>query len=103
MITYFLYKIFHIFDKHLRMIRVGAIGRIGQPEILPNYNAIFIARVKEFIIAYLAYPITNHGKIHFFVVANRNIIFAPTVTKHVFAETPVAAKRNKPFSIYIHS
>jgi len=47
--------IFSIIHKQFRIIGIRTVGRIGQPEILPNHYPVTVASLIKFIIAGLAY------------------------------------------------
>ncbi len=91
--------IFCVCDEHFRIIRVRTVGRICQPEILPNHYSVFVARVIEFLIANHADPIAHHREVHVCVVSDCDVIFTCTVIQVGFAEAPVSATPDEAFPV----
>ena len=92
-------QVLHILQEEIIVIRFGAVPWIGQPEILPHHNSMTVAGFIERFIADLPDPVTNHGEVHFAVVAYGDVVFARAVAKHRFAESPVAAARDESASV----
>ena len=92
-------QVIRVLQEEVVVIRFGAVPGIGKPEVLPHYNAMTVAGFIKGFIADLADPVADHGEIHLAVVADRGVVFARTVAKHGFAESPVAATRDESASV----
>ena len=63
------------------IIGVGAVSRVGQPEVLPHHNAVAVARLIKFLVAGLAYPVAYHVTVHVAVVTHGHVVLAATVVE----------------------
>ena len=73
--------IFEVINKHIRMDGIGAIGRIGEPEILPDHNSIGVASIIKCFVINLTHPISDHIKIHVLVIPDSCVVFAGTIAQ----------------------
>ena len=94
-----LHIIFGIGDEHVGIIRIGTVGRIGQPEVLPDHNAVLVAGVIQFFVANHTHPVAQHGEVHVGMVGHSCLVFASAVVKVRFAEAPVTATADKTASV----
>ena len=84
--------IVRIVHEEFFVIRIRAVGRIGQPEILPDHDAVTVAGLIEFLIAGLPDPVAYHVEIEEFMIPHDYIIIARSKAQIQFAEAPVAAE-----------
>src|SRR6185312_5172103 len=75
-------KVPRVREEHGVVFRNGTVPGIGQPEILPDDDAVTVAGFVEGVVADLADPIANHREVHFAVITHRGVIFARAITKH---------------------
>ena len=80
-----------IVKEHLFVKRVGAVAGVGQPEVLPNHDAILVASLIKLFVASHAHPVTYHVKVHVAVILHGNVILATTIQEVLLAEAPVSA------------
>src|ERR1035438_7996117 len=91
-----------IWQEHGIVVGVGAIPGIGEPEILPDDDAVAVAGFVELVLADLAHPVADHVEIHFRVIAHGGVVFAGAVAQHAFAEAPTAALGNEAAAVDPH-
>ena len=60
---------------------VGAIPRIGEPEVLPDEEAVAVGGLVEFAVPGLADPVAHHGEVHVAVVTHGGFVLAGTVAQ----------------------
>ena len=94
------HEVIGILHEHCIVVRVGTVQRIRKPEILPDHNSVTVACVIECIVSGLTYPVSDHRKVHFFVITDGNVIFPRAVTEHRFGKAPVASPPDKPSSVH---
>jgi len=84
----------HVLDvaqEHVVVVGIGAIQRVGEPEILPHDDAKLVAGLEELVVADLPDPVADHGEVHVAVVAHGGVVLAGTVAQHGLAKAPVPA------------
>ena len=91
--------IFRIGDKHFRIIRIGSVGRVSQPEVLPDHDTVAVTSLIKLLVADHADPVTHHRKVHIGMVSHGNIIFAAAIVQIRFTEAPVTASADKATAI----
>ena len=80
-----------------RVVRwIRSVGGIGQPEILPDHDAVAIAGLEESVITDLADPVSDHREAHVAVVAHRRLVFPGAVQQVRLRKTPVATATDQP-------
>ena len=79
-----------IVNEHVGIIGIGAVGGIGQPEVLPYHDAVFITRFIQLFVANHAHPVAHHGEVHVLVIGDGCLVFTSAVVEVYFAESPVA-------------
>ena len=84
-----LHIVLGIGDEHIGIVWVGAVGRVGQPEVLPYHDAMAVAGFVQLFVANLSYPVTHHGEVHVGMMGYGYVVFASAVVEVVFAESPV--------------
>jgi len=95
MVTETFHIILSIGDKHLRIIRIGSVGRIRQPEILPDHDTMTVASLIQFLVADLSYPVTHHRKVHISMVSHGDVVLTTPVIQVRLTESPVTATADK--------
>src|ERR1019366_4296052 len=102
MAAYAEHVVLNVAQEHGIIVGIGAIPGIGQPEILPDDDAVAVAGFVELVLADLAHPVADHVEIHFRVIAHGGVIFAGAVAQHAFAEAPTAALGNEAAAVDPH-
>ena len=92
--------IFRIGDKHFRIIRIGSVGRVSQPEVLPDHDTVAVASLIKLLVADHADPVTHHRKVHIGMVSHGDIIFTAAIVQIRFTEAPVTTTTDKATAIY---
>ena len=82
-----------VLHEHRLVVGIGSVPGVGQPEVLPDHDAILVAGVIELTVANLSDPVADHVHIHVAVVAHVGIVFASAVSQVGLREPPVAAQR----------
>ena len=90
-----LHIVLGIGNKHCQVIRIGTVGRIGQPEILPDHDAISVAGIIQFFVANHAYPVAKHGEVHVCMISHGSLVFAAPVIQVRLTEAPVTTTANE--------
>ena len=80
-----------ILEEHLLVFRIGAVVGICQPEVLPYHDAMTVAGLVEFLVAYLSHPVAHHVQVHVAVVAQGDVVVAGRIVEVYLTEPPVAA------------
>ena len=93
--------VFGICDEHILIVRIRTVGRIGQPEVLPYKDTVFVACVVELFVTRLAHPVAYHIEIHLLMIRDRLVVFIGTIAEEIFAEAPVAALREEAVAVDI--
>ena len=88
--------------EHVLILRVWSVAGVGEPEVLPHHDAIFVASLVELLVAGHAHPVANHVEVHVAVVTHGDVILAASVEQVLLAEAPVAAERNEAFAVDVH-
>ena len=94
-----LHIIFGIRDKHVGIVGVGTVSGIGQPEVLPDHDAVLVAGVIQFFVTDHAHPVAQHGEVHVGMIGHGCLIFASAVVEVRFAEAPVSTAADKAPSV----
>ena len=94
------YIVFRIGDKHFRVIRIGTVSRICQPEVLPDHDTVAVTGFIELLVTDHADPVTHHRKVHIGMVSHGDIIFTAAIVQIRFTEAPVTATTDKATAIY---
>src|ERR1039457_1859141 len=102
MAAYAEHVVLNVAQEHGIVVGIGAIPGIGQPEILPDDDAVAVAGFVELVLADLAHPVADHVEIHFRVIAHGGVVFAGAVAQHAFAEAPTAALGNEAAAVDPH-
>ena len=84
-----------VVEEELVVVGIGAVPRIGEPEVLPDDDAVAICGVVEELVVGLADPVTNHVEVLVSVEAHGDVVLAGTVAQHGLREAPVATARNE--------
>ena len=85
--------------RHRVVIGDWAVPWVGEPEVLPDHDAVAVACFVKCVVADLADPVADHGEVHLAVVAHRGVVLASAIAQHRFAEAPVAAARDEAAAI----
>ena len=89
------YIIFRIGDKHFRIIRIRSVGRVSQPEVLPDHDTVAVASLIQLLVADHADPVTHHREVHIRMQSHSNVIFAGAIVQVRLTEAPVTATSDK--------
>ena len=96
------YVILGIGDEQVRIIRIGPVSRIGQPEVLPDHDTVTVASLIEFFIADHAHPVAQDVHVHIGMISDSCIVFTSAVVQVRLTESPVAAASDEAPSVDIH-
>ena len=91
--------IFGIGNEHLGVIRIGAVGRVGQPKVLPDHDAVAVAGFVKLFVTDHADPVTHHREVHIGVIGHRDVVFATAIVQVRLTKTPVSAATDKATSV----
>ena len=75
------HRILHVAQEEIPVVRVRAVGRVREPEVLPDDDAVPVAGLVELVIGGLADPVADHGEIQVAVIADGDVVLAPAVTQ----------------------
>ena len=89
-------------EEHVLVLGVGSVTWVGEPEVLPHHDAVFVACVVELFVAGHAHPVSYHVEVHVAMVAHSNVVFACAVEQILLAESPVAAQRYEASAVDIY-
>ena len=89
-----------IFQEHRVVVGIRSIDGVGEPEILPNHDAVAVASLVKFAVARLSDPISDAIQVHFAMVAHRRVVFATAIAKVVLRKAPVAAEWHESLSVH---
>src|ERR1700679_1986339 len=78
-------------QKEIVVVRVRAVPGIGEPEILPDYDAEAVSRIVKGLIAGLSDPVANHVEVLIAVITHGRVVLACTIAQHRFRKAPVSA------------
>ena len=90
--AYLAHIVLRIVHEEFLVVRIGIVGRIGKPEILPDHDAVAVAGLVEFFVGSLPDPVAYHGEIHLLMISYGDVVVACGVTQVEFAEAPVSAQ-----------
>ena len=88
-----------ICKEHRFVVRIRSVGRIGQPEILPDHYAVAVAGIVESLVRSLSDPVADHIEILQPVIADSDVVLFRAVVQVLLGEAPVSAHRVHPHSI----
>ena len=91
MLPDFQHHVAGVLHEEFVVVRVGAVGRISQPEVLENHHTIAVASLVELAVANLSHPVADAVQMHVAMIAHGCVIFAATIAEVVLRESPVAA------------
>ena len=78
-------------DEHRVVVGVGSVGRVGEPEIVPDEYAVFVAGVEELFLADLADPVADHRHVHLLMQMNGGVVVLGFITEQGVVHAPVSA------------
>ena len=80
-----------VVHEHLIVGRVGAVPRIGEPEVLPDHQSVAVAGLEEGLRSRLSHPVAYHRHIHVAMVADSSVELARPIVEIGLREAPVAS------------
>ncbi len=85
-------KVARVLHEHSLVVGVGPVPWVGEPEVLPYHDAVFVASVVEFLVANLPHPVADNVEVHVAVVAHGGVVLASAIAQVSLGEPPVAAQ-----------
>ena len=82
--------VFGVRQEHRFVVRLGPVGGIGQPEVLPHHHAVAVTGLPKCLVAGLPHPVAYQGEMHVGVVRHGDVELAGAVVEIQFREAPVA-------------
>ena len=85
------------------IIRIGTVPRVGQPEILPDHDAVAVTGLVELLVTGHSDPVADDGEIHVGMVGDRYIVFASAIVEEHFGESPIAAEADEAAAVDVQA
>ena len=88
-----------VVHEHLLIGRVRSVGGIGQPEILPDQNAVAVGGFIEFFVADHADPVSHQIEVFVAVQLHGTLIVGCAIPEIAFTEPPVSTTAHQSAAI----
>ena len=83
--------ILRIFHKEFLVVGIRPVGRVRQPEVLPDEDAVAVGGLVEFFVADHAYPVADEVKVLVAMELHSGLIISGMESEITLAESPVSA------------